>query len=141
MEDNIEVRRAEPADAEGIVACFRRCYADTYPTSLFYDAEALAEAIHARQRECIIAVTSSETPVVAGHMANTVHSAERVTAELGNTVVDPAFRGQRLMGRLGAALSQWCQQQGYTGYVHYPTTAHPVMQQASVAGRGRDARW
>ena len=57
-------------------------------------------------------------------------------AEAGNTVVDPAYRGRGLLGRLGGALADLCDAEGFIGYVHYPTTAHDIMQTTAVRGDG-----
>lgn len=61
--------------------------------------------------------------------------------EAGTTLVDPARRGEGIMGRLGAALGELLVAEGVCGFVHFPTTAHAVMQRASVsAGGSRDGR-
>ena len=69
--------------------------------------------------------------VVLGHMAMTVHEGASVV-ELGNTVVDPAARGEGLAWKVGAELSAWCRELGYQGFLHYPTTDHHIMQRQSV---------
>jgi len=51
-------------------------------------------------------------------------------------VVDPDYRGQGILGRLGSALAELSRRSGFVGYVHYPTTAHSVMQTRSVANGG-----
>ena len=57
-------------------------------------------------------------------------------AEAGHTVVDPRARGQRLVVRLSAALLEACRNGGFSAFVHYPTTAHTIMQKLAVAGGG-----
>jgi GNAT superfamily N-acetyltransferase len=125
----VTIRRLDPGDAPRVVDCFRRAYGDSYANELFYDATRLAERMGSGQVGCVGAVTGSGT--VLGHMAMTRHP-EATSVELGNTVVDPAARGQGLAWRIGAALTGWSVELGYRGYLHYPTTDHHVMQRQSV---------
>lgn len=125
----VTIRRLVPGDAGRVVDCFRRVYGDSYANDLFYDPERLAEHMAAQRIGCVGALTDSGD--LLGHMAMTRHAGAD-TVELGNTVVDPAARGQGLAWRIGAALTQWSLELGYTGYLHYPTTDHHVMQRQSV---------
>lgn len=129
------VRRLKGADAADLKDCFVRCYGDTYPADVFYDVDALRDRIDRGQLRSVIAVADG---VVAGHTGLTVRYAESRAVEAGNTVVDPAFRGQGLLRKLGAALHQLCEDLSYVGYLHYPTTAHEIMQKAAVSGTGRE---
>lgn len=121
--------RLAAADAAAIVDCFRRVYGDSYANELFYDAAALARALAAGRVGSVGA--RSADGVILGHMAMTVHPDASVV-ELGNTVVDPAARGQGLAWKVGAELSAWCRDLGYQGFLHYPTTDHHIMQRQSV---------
>jgi GNAT superfamily N-acetyltransferase len=56
--------------------------------------------------------------------------------DAGNTVVDPRYRSRQLAARIGARLIDLCRELGHTGFLHYPTTAHPIMQRLAVAGGG-----
>ena len=107
---------------------------DTYAVDLFHDVPALALAIERRQLRSVAAFSADGTLV--GHTGLTVRQQGARITEAGNTVVDPACRGHGLLGRLGAALTELCIDDGFAGYVHYPTTAHAVMQKRSVAGDG-----
>lgn len=129
------IRRLLPQDASALTALIRRCYADTYGPSVFYDEPALAEMI-ATQKLC--AVVAENGQQLVGHMALTVQHPESIICETGNTIVDPSARGQGLLLKLGMALHQLVLEKGYVGYVHYPTTAHPIMQRASVAYGGKE---
>jgi len=129
------VRRLNGADAADLKDCFVRCYGDTYPADVFYDVDALRNRIDRGQLKSVIAVADG---VVAGHTGLTVRYADSRAVEAGNTVVDPAFRGQGLLRKLGVALHQLCEELSYVGYLHYPTTAHEIMQKAAVSGTGRE---
>lgn len=125
----MNITRLGPGDAQRIVDCFRRVYGDSYANELYYDTSALAAAIAAGRVGCVGA-RSPEGALLA-HMAMT-HRPGAPVVELGNTVVDPAARGQGLAWKVGAALSDWCRELEYQGFLHYPTTDHHIMQRQSV---------
>ena len=129
------IRRLVGADAEDLKDCFVRCYGDTYPADVFYDVAALRDRIDRGHLKSVIAVVDG---VVVGHTGLTVRYEESRAVEAGNTVVDPAFRGQGLLRQLGTALHKLCEELSYVGYLHYPTTAHEIMQKAAVSGTGRE---
>ena len=117
-----------------MVACFRRCYGDTYPADDFYDADRLRRRIESGSLRSVVAIADDGTLV--GHTGLTVRHPGAKAIEAGNTVVDPAARGQGLLAQMAAGLTDLCLAEGYVGYVHYPTTAHEIMQKASVRGGG-----
>jgi len=130
----IEIRPLAPEDAEKLTACFERCYADSYVVGFFYDpAEIRARMADGRVRSVIAMTGEGE---IVGHMAMMRPHAEAITVELGNTIVDPRYRGHGLAARLGAALFEACRESGHVGFHHYPTTAHAIMQKLAVQAGG-----
>ena len=121
-----------PADAAALAACFRRCYGETYPNDDFYDVPRLTQRIESGSLRSAVAVADDGTLV--GHTGLTVRHPRAKAIEAGNTVVDPACRGQGLLGQLAALLNRLCVEAGYVAYLHYPTAAHEIMQKASVRG-------
>ena len=117
-----------------MVACFRRCYGDTYPAGDFYDVERLQQRIDSGSLRSVVAI--AEDGALVGHTGLTVRHPGANAIEAGNTVVDPACRSQGLLGRLAKALTELCTGERYVAYLHYPTTAHEIMQKASVRGGG-----
>lgn len=132
----MRIRLATVEDVPQLFACFTRCYGDTYPDSDFQDATRIASRLADGSLRSMIAI--SEDGDIVGHMALTIRYPDTLTVEAGNTIVDPAFRGQRLALRIGIALSHHCRDEGYIGYHHYPTTAHPIMQTLAVSGSGAE---
>lgn len=131
MEDNSpDILRLGAQHAPLICDCFQRVYGDTYANELFYDPVALAQAISDTRIRCVGALRQD---TLLGHMAMTMDPKARV-AELGNTIVDPAARGDGLAWKIGDELARWCVEAGFTGYLHYPTTDHHIMQRRSVEG-------
>jgi len=135
MKTDIIIRDLVPEDAFELSALFRRCYGETYGSPVFYDVAALVELISKRE---LISAVATKGQQVLGHVGITVRHPGSKVCETGNTVVDPNARGQGLLLRLGAALHELVQRNGYLAYLHYPTTAHEIMQRASVAYGGKE---
>ena len=135
MTKDIIIRRLVPEDAPALTALIRRCYGETYGPSVFYDTVSLTEMISKRKLCSVVAENGLQ---IVGHMGLTVRHSESIVCETGNTVVDKNVRGQGLLLKLGMALHDLVLQAKYVGYVHYPTTAHHIMQRASVAYGGKE---
>jgi GNAT superfamily N-acetyltransferase len=134
MSEEIEIRPLMADDAEALTACFRRCYGDSYVVGFFYDpAEIRTRMADGRVHSVVATTTEGE---IVGHMAMIRPHPWALTVELGNTIVDPRFRGHGLAARLGAALFEACRAGGYIGFHHYPTTAHAIMQKLAVQAGG-----
>jgi hypothetical protein len=131
---DFEIRQLAAGDAKQLGRCFERCYGRTYSNETFYDPVALADLITRGGLRSVIAVAADGN--IVGHTGLTIRSPDATVCEAGNTVVDPDWRGAGVLGRMGGALSELCQQSGFVGYVHYPTTAHDVMQKRSVSSGG-----
>ena len=128
----MQVRDLHVSDAPGLSRLFTRCYGDTYGTRLFYDVPALAYAIeHGRLRSVVVIEKQ-----LVGHTGISIVHEGSLVCETGNTVVDPEMRGRGLLEVLRGALSDRVRREGFAGYVHYPTTAHEIMQRHSVANGG-----
>jgi hypothetical protein len=131
--DAVEIRPARPEDAASLVACFERVYGGTYVDPLFQDVSLAREARGSGSQRSVVAIAADGA--VVGHMGLAPRTGALV-AEMGNTAVDPRARGQHLVTRLTLALTARCRELGLAGFVHYPTTAHAVMQQLAAKGRG-----
>lgn len=130
----VEIRALRADEAAGLVACFRRCYGDSYVDRDFYDEASIRRRLQDGTLRSMVAV--SPVDGIVGHMALTVRHPGGQVVDAGNTVVDPRHRGGHLAARLGASLVELCREQGFVGFLHYPTTAHPVMQKLAVQGGG-----
>ncbi|MFM9053922.1 MAG: GNAT family N-acetyltransferase, partial [Solirubrobacterales bacterium] len=131
----VELRPMEPADAPGLKELIGRCYGDAYPKRVMYRPAELSELISSGSLSGVVAVANGS---IVGHMGHTWPSAEATVAEAGTTVVDPEWRGRGLMKGLALELAGLLVGDGASGFVHFPTTAHEVMQRASLGSGGRE---
>lgn len=131
----VEVRPMTPADAQGVSECIARCYGEAYPKRVMYRANELAMLVRTHAYNGVVAAIGAR---VVGHIGFTRPTSASTVVEAGATVVDPSSRGIGLMGRLGRALGEFLVSEGAVGFIHFPTTAHPVMQRASLSAGGRE---
>lgn len=133
--DRLELRPITSEDAEGLSALIARCYGESYPKRLMYRSGELADLIAKGDYGGVVAVDGA---VVAGHIGFSRPSHDASVAEAGTTVIDPDWRGRGLMKELATVLAETLVAAGASGFVHFPTTAHPVMQRASLGTGGRE---
>lgn len=133
--EECEVRPLEPADTPGLGQLIERCYGDAYPKRVMYESDELADLVRSRRHRGVVAVSGDD---IVGHMSFTWPNPGATVVEAGTTVVDPDSRGKGLMNRLALALAEELVADGATGFVHFPTTAHPVMQKASLSAGGKE---
>jgi hypothetical protein len=131
---DIAIRRLRASDAEGLVSCFRRCYEGTYHADAFHDPAQVARLVDKGRLRSVVAVAAGDG--IVGHMGLRLRVPDASTAEAGNTVVDPRYRGEHLALQLGWALLELAVEIGLIGTHGYPTTAHPVIQKLEVQGGG-----
>lgn len=130
-----EVRPIRPDDAPMITQLVERCYADGYHKDVMYRPDELAGMIRSGSHNGVVAEAEG---MVVGHMAYLWPNENATVVEAGITVVDPGWRGKGIMGRLAVAMGEMLAAGGAIGFVHYPTTAHEVMQRASLSSGGRE---
>ena len=130
----ILIRPLVPEDAPKLARCFERCYGSSYVADFFYDPEQVRSRMAGGLLRSVVAVDSSGD--IVGHMGLTLRHPGGLTADAGNTIVDPRYRNQGLAARLGAGIFELCREAGLVGFHHYPTTAHPIMQKLAVQGGG-----
>ncbi len=131
------VRELVTADAPELVECVVDCYGSTYPKRHLYDIDVLADSVRAGAYRGVVAIEHS-TSALVGHIGWLAHTTSSKTVEAGATMIRPAYRGGGLLKLLGAALHEQLKVFGFSGYVHFPTTAHTVMQRASVSLGGAE---
>jgi hypothetical protein len=133
MEVETNIRTMVSADSVGLSDCIRRCYGNGYANRLMYEPTVLAEQLSSRAYRGVVAVRGTN---IVGHIGYNFPTPSATVVEAGTTVVDPAYRGAGLLGQLAQALRANIIADGATGFLHYPTTAHTVMQKASLKSGG-----
>ena len=123
----------ETADAIGLSECIRRCYGNAYANRLMYDPTALAAQLSSRAYRGVVAAAGTD---IVGHIGYNQPNPSSTVVEAGTTVVDPDYRGAGLLSQLAQALRDNVIADGAVGFLHYPTTAHTVMQKASLKSGG-----
>ena len=135
LAETAEVRPIRPEDSPMLARLVERCYGDGYPKRVMYEPDELAAMIRSGDHNGVVAEARGE---IVGHMAYLWPHGDAALVEAGITVVDPEWRGKGLMGRLALAMGESAVADGAIGFVHYPTTAHEVMQRASLSSGGRE---
>src|SRR2546423_14946900 len=97
----LEVRLAEPEDAEDIVALIGRCYAKTYPWSEGVDPIAIGSRI--RDGSLTYAIVRNEDRTHVAQVALEPRGAHGLV-DHGRAIVDPAYRGRGLFAAMDALL-------------------------------------
>lgn len=133
MEDKINIRSMDSGDAAGLSACIRRCYGNAYANRLMYEPTVLADHLRLRAYRGVVAVDGAN---IVGHVGYNFPNPSAIVVEAGTTVVDPDYRGGGLLSRLAQALREKLVADGAVGFLHYPTTAHTIMQKASLKSGG-----
>ncbi len=129
------VRTLAPQDAEDLTSCVVDCYGRSYPKRHLYDRDLLADSVRNGTYSGVVVVDRSNSMLV-GHIGWVRHATTALTVEAGTTMIRPDYRGRGLLKALGLALHTQLKQSGFPGYLHFPTTAHTVMQRASVSSGG-----
>jgi GNAT superfamily N-acetyltransferase len=136
-EKTFQVRVMNDGDVSNLISCVIDCYGTTYPKRDLYDFDSLCESVRNGTYSGVVAIDPYDSMLV-GHIGWVRHAPTATTVEAGTTMVRPAFRGKGLLKELGTALHNQLKQSGFSGYVHFPTTAHTVMQRASVSSGGAE---
>ncbi len=129
------VRTMTPTDAPGLVACIQRCYGDSYTKRVMYEPGALAEMVRIGTYNGVVATVGDN---IVGHIGFSWPNPTAMVVEAGTTVVDPDYRGSGLLKGLAQALRFSVIAEGAVGFIHFPTTAHSVMQKVSLSSGGHE---
>ena len=133
MDEQIIIRTMVSADSVGLSDCIRRCYGNDYANRLMYEPTVLAEQLSSQAYRGVVAVRGTD---IVGHIGYNFPTPSATVVEAGTTVVDPACRGAGLLSQLAQALRENIIADRAVGFLHYPTTAHTVMQKASLKSGG-----
>lgn len=125
----VEIRALRVSDCPGLTACLLRCYGDGYYKKSLYDAPHTAALVQGGHYAGVVALLDGQ---MIGHIGLTRAMPNAIVFEAGTTIVDERFRGAGVMGQMAGGIRQWLLAQGAVGFMHFPTTAHTVMQRVSL---------
>lgn len=116
----LPVSRLSARDAPALVACVRRCYGETHPEAGLYDVAALQDEL---ARERLLSWVARDADRVVAHVGVRLPEDDRVAETVGG-IVDPDYRGRRLIATLGLPMMRACAERGVAGLRMFATTAH-----------------
>jgi hypothetical protein len=119
------IRRLQPADAAGVVACVRQIYGDTYVHPELYDAEQIVRMNGSGELVSVVALKDGTR--VVGHYA-LVRPQAGGLAETGEAMVLPEHRHHELMDRMRIELEAEATGLGLVGLFGHVVTNHVFSQ-------------
>jgi serine/threonine-protein kinase RsbW len=132
----IDYRLAEPKDAIEIARCVYKTYGYEYPSEHVYFPERLAAMNQSGQLISAVAVT--ETGEVIGHCALSRDHADDPLAEVGQAVVNPAYRNRGVLTGLDGTLLMEALRRALGAFYAQARTLHPYSQKASLKSGFRE---
>jgi len=119
---DVETRLGSAEDADAICRLTWRTYGATYQHDEYYRPEQLASMLaDGTQISFLSTIASGE---VVAHSALLIDEPGAVVVEAGRAMVDPRFRGHRLLGFERALRQQWFTEHGVLAMVGEAVTAH-----------------
>jgi RimJ/RimL family protein N-acetyltransferase len=126
-----EITTLETGDIPHLIDCVRRCYGESYPNPLMYDAAQLKDAIEKRQIHSVIAKIDNDH--IIGHCALTFSSNHNTSPEAGKMMVDPNFRGHHIAESIAKKRIEIAESLGLPGFWTECVTNHPYSQHEMIA--------
>jgi hypothetical protein len=120
------VRRMQPSDASGVVACLRSIYGSTYVHPELYDPAEIVRLNESLQLVSVVTIDASEQ--VVGHYALERPQLSQI-AEAGVAIVLPEHRHHQLMERMRVVLEQEATRLQLVGLFGHAVTNHTFSQQ------------
>lgn len=116
---------------EGLQACVRDEYGDTYPRKDIYDSEVLAEEIRQKRVVALLAVSETGDPVSS--LALTPCGGFEDVPEMTMHVVRKPYRDYRIGTVLTKALLELPEVRGFSAITAHSVTFHPMAQHQTIS--------
>lgn len=127
----VEIRLAEPKDADNLARCFYRAYGGSYDHAWVYKPHEIGRRWSEQGMVSVVGLAPSGE--VIGHLAASFTRRGARVAETGQAVVDPRYRGHHLFESMKKWLAAWAGQEGLYGLFSEATAAHPYSQRGNLA--------
>ena len=125
---NIDILESE--DVAYLIDCVRRCYGDSYPNPLMYEADRLKEVINSKLMHSIIAKHSDGH--IIGHCALTFNGQHNTSPEAGKMIVDPDYRGHHIAETMAKKRIEVAKDLNLVGFWTECVTNHPYSQHEMI---------
>ncbi|CAM3747350.1 GNAT family N-acetyltransferase [Polynucleobacter arcticus] len=138
MDDTIspEITTLALEDIPHLIECVRRCYGDSYPNPIMYDAAKLTDAIVTKKIHSIVAKLGNNQ--IIGHCALTFNGSENASPEAGKMMVDPNYRGHHIAELIAKKRIEIAQSLGLPGFWTECVTNHPYSQHEMIAFNAKE---
>jgi len=121
----------ELQDIPRLIDCVQRCYGNSYPNPVMYDADKLKTAIETKQIHSVVAKLDNNQ--IIGHCALTFDDPNNTAPEAGKMMVDPNFRGHHIAELIAKKRIDIAQSLGLAGFWTECVTNHPYSQHEMIA--------
>lgn len=118
-------------DIPHLIACVKRCYGDSYPNEMMYDAARLQEAIESQIMHSVVA--RHDDGNVIGHCALTFDGSHNTSPEAGKMIVDPDYRGHHIAENMAHKRIEIAKALGLPGFWTECVTNHPYSQHEMIS--------
>lgn len=130
-EINPDIDLLAPEDVVYLIECVRRCYGDSYPNPLMYQADRLKEVINSKLMHSIIAKHSDGH--IIGHCALTFNGQHNTSPEAGKMIVDPDYRGHHIAESMAKKRIEVARDLNLVGFWTECVTNHSYSQHEMIA--------
>jgi len=126
-----EIALLELRDIPRLIDCVRRCYGDSYPNPLMYDATQLQEVIENKLMHSVIA--RLDNGEIVGHCALSFDDSQNTSPEAGKMLVDPEYRGHHIAENMAKKRIDIAKELGLPGFWTECVTNHPYSQHEMIS--------
>jgi anti-sigma regulatory factor (Ser/Thr protein kinase) len=130
-ENEITIRLMQPDETVGLARCAYRCYGFTYSTDNFYFPERVREMVETGLMVSVVAVDPQGE--IIGHFAVVKDTPGALVGETGQAIVDPRYRSQGILKKMGVMLSDINRAAGMLGTYSEVVTVHPYSQKSGLS--------
>ena len=131
MTDAVSVRLMTPDDAVAVARCAYQCYGYTVPDDYLYYPDHMREMLAGGLLEICVGATSGGR--IAGCLTRELDHRSAAVGYLGEGMVDPRFRGHRLLEQMLTFFIRRSAEQGLRGLYAEAVTVHPMSQKSNLA--------
>jgi serine/threonine-protein kinase RsbW len=127
----VTVRSMTPDDAIGVARCTYSVYGYSVPDEYLYFPDRMREMLEGSLLEVCVGATAEGE--IVSCLTREVARPDAPVGYLGEGMVDPRFRGHRLLEQMLAFIQRRTQERGMLGLYAEAVTVHPFSQKSNLA--------